>query len=292
MTRDLGTLLVGTIVDGSLYATIGVGFVILFRSTGVINFAQGAFMALGGYLYLAATQTGLPWLFALLAAVAAAGAIGAGVYVLFFRRLVGAELFPLVIATLGLSTVLTVGMMLIWGPQIRTLPAAFEMRALFTVGGMPVTALDVFVVVLAVVAIAGVAGLVQGTRLGTRMRAVADSSLLSGLMRIDVNKVSALAWGLSCALTAAAGVAFALRSTLDPITSQGFGLVAFAAVLIGGLDSLRGAVVGSLILAFVQTSAVLVLGGSWAEVTAYVALLLILFTRPQGVFGSPSVVRL
>ncbi|GGM76060.1 branched-chain amino acid ABC transporter permease [Dactylosporangium sucinum] len=292
MTRDLSTLLIGTVIDGSLYAIIGVGFVILFRSTGVINFAQGAFMALSGYLYLVAVNAGLPWAPALAAAIVMSGLIGALAYVLLFRRLVGAELFPLVIATLGLSTVLTVAMMLIWGPEIRSLPSPFQMRPLFFVGGMPVTGLDVFVVVLGVVAIGAVTWMVQGTRVGTRMRAVANSSLLSGLMRIDVHRVSALAWGLSAGLTAAAGVAYALRTTIDPVTAQGFGLVAFAAVLIGGLDSLRGAITGGFILAFVQTAAVLILGGSWSEVTAYVALLAILFTRPQGIFGSPSVVRL
>ncbi|WP_238006998.1 branched-chain amino acid ABC transporter permease [Dactylosporangium sp. AC04546] len=292
MTRDLSTLLIGTVIDGSLYAIIGVGFVILFRSTGVINFAQGAFMALSGYLYLVAVNAGLPWAPALAAAIVMSGLIGALAYVLLFRRLVGAELFPLVIATLGLSTVLTVVMMLIWGPEIRSLPSPFQMRPLFFIGGMPVTGLDVFVVVLGVVAIGAVTWMVQGTKVGTRMRAVANSSLLSGLMRIDVHRVSALAWGLSAGLTAAAGVAYALRTTIDPVTAQGFGLVAFAAVLIGGLDSLRGAITGGFILAFVQTAAVLILGGSWSEVTAYVALLAILFTRPQGIFGSPSVVRL
>jgi branched-chain amino acid transport system permease protein len=292
MIRNFSTLLIGTVIDGSLYAIIGVGFVILFRSTGVINFAQGAFMALSGYLYLVAVTAGLPWLAALIVAVVASGLIGAAAYVLLFRRLVGAELFPLVIATLGLSTVLTVAMMLIWGPQSRSLPSPFEMRPLLSIGGVPVTGLDLFVLVLGIVVIGIVAWIVQGTKLGTRMRAVANSSLLSGLMRIDVHRVSALAWGLSAALTAAAGVAYALRTTIDPVTAQGFGLVAFAAVLIGGLDSLRGAVTGGFVLAFVQTGTVLVLGGSWSEVIAYVALLAILFTRPQGIFGSPSVVRL
>ncbi|MEU0482586.1 branched-chain amino acid ABC transporter permease [Streptosporangium sp. NPDC006013] len=292
MGRDLATLLFGTVVDGSLYALIGVGFVILFRSTGAINFAQGAIMALGGFVFLAYLQAGLPWVPALVAVCLTLCLLGALLYTLIFRKLIGESLFSLVIATLGLNTVLTALMMIIWGPEIRAIETPFANGTLVTWSGVPFKQLDLYAVVIAAVLVGALALLLRGSRIGTHMRAVAGSSLLAGLSRINVHRMSALAWAISCGLTAAAGVCFALRSTIDPISAQGFGLVAFAAVLLGGLDSLTGAVVGGMALAGVQTLAVLTLGGSWSEVVAYLVLMLLLFTRPQGMFGSPSVARL
>jgi branched-chain amino acid transport system permease protein len=290
--RDVVDVVLGTLIDGSLYALLGTGFVILFRCTGVINFAQGAFMALAGYAYLVATDIGLPWPTALLAAVLFIGCLGGALYLSIFRRLVGASLFSHVIATLGLATTVTVVMNVIWGPDVHDVDAPFSANALFRVAGAPVSALDVYILTIAVVFVGAADVLIQASPLGTRMRAVSDSPVLAGLMKVSVHRVSALAWALAGGLTAVAGVAFALRSTIDPVSAQGYGLVAFAAVLIGGLDSLRGAVIGGLILAAIQAVVVQVLGAEWSEVVAYIALVLVLFVRPQGVFGSPSVVRL
>jgi branched-chain amino acid transport system permease protein len=291
MGRQLVGILLNTLVDGSLYALLGTGFVILFRCTGVINFAQGAFMALAGYVYLVATSDlSLPWPLALLVSVLFLGLVSAILYLAVFRRLVGATLFSLVIATLGLATTVTVVMNVIWGPDTRNLD--FANSTVFRLADFPVGRLDLLIIAFAVIFVGLADALVQLTRIGTRMRAVAESPVLAGLMKIDVHAVSAVAWALTGGLTAVAGVAFALRSTIDPVSAQGYGLVAFAAVLIGGLDSLRGAVLGGLALAAIQAVVVQAIGADWAEVIAYVVLVLVLFTRPQGVFGSPSVVRI
>jgi branched-chain amino acid transport system permease protein len=292
MGRDLVNVVVSMLDDASLYALLGTGFVILFRCTGVINFAQGAFMALSGYGYLVFSGRGLPWPIALLFTVVAMGLIGALLHVAVFRRLVGAPLFSLVIATLGLATVVTVIMNVVWGPAVRTLTAPFSGTPLFSLAGSPVLPIDVYTVCIAVLFVPAADALLQLTRLGTRMRAVADSPLLAGLARVNVHRVSALAWAIAGGLTAVAGVDFALRSTIDPVSAQGYGLVAFAAVLIGGLDSLRGAVLGGFVLALIQAVTVQIWGPQWAQPVAYIVLVLVLFARPQGVFGSPAVVRL
>src|ERR1700682_2422478 len=121
MSRQLTSVLLGTLVDGSLYALLGTGCVILFRCTGVINFAQGALMALAGYVYLVATTIGLPWPAALLARVGFMAIVVGVLYLGVFRRLIGASLFSMVIATLGLATTVTVIMNVVWGPQTRNL---------------------------------------------------------------------------------------------------------------------------------------------------------------------------
>lgn len=291
MGDHLGTIAISTLVNGSLYALLGVGFVVLFRCTGAINFAQGALMALAGYFYLVGADLGLPWPLAMGATLVASFMLGAALYLLIFRRLVGASLFSLVIATLGLATTITVVMNVVWGPYTRNLDAPFSRDAVFRLSGQPFTRLDLFAVVSAVVFVSLTLALFQGTRIGTRMRAVANGPLLAGLLRVNVHVVSGLAWGIAALLTSVAGISFALQSSVDPVSAQGYGLVAFAAVLVGGLDSLRGAVLGALLLAAAQAVVVSLLGAAWSEVLAYAILMVVLFSRPQGILGSPAVVR-
>jgi branched-chain amino acid transport system permease protein len=291
MGHDVASILFGTLLNGSLYALLGTGFVVLFRCTGAINFAQGALMALSGFLYVTLVNRSLSWPWAMLFTLAASFAIGALLYLIIFRRLVGASLFSLVIATLGLQTTLTVVMNIVWGPNSRNVATPFSRGAVLRLSGQPLTHLDLFVIVSAVVFVGLTLALFQGTRVGTRMRAVANNPLLAGLGRVNVHAISALAWGLSVLLTAVAGISFGLLTSVDSVAPQGFGLVAFAAVLVGGLDSLRGAVLGSYLLAFAQAVITVFIGAEWAEVLAYVILVLVLFARPQGLLGTPAVVR-
>jgi branched-chain amino acid transport system permease protein len=291
MGQDAATILFSTLINGSLYALLGTGFVVLFRCTGAINFAQGALMALAGYLYLTAVDRGLAWPLAMLAALAASFVIGVLLYVVIFRRLVGASLFSLVIATLGLATTITVVMNVVWGPNSRNVQSPFSRGAVIRIAGQPLTHLDLFVVLSAAVLVTLTLVLFQGTGIGTRMRAVANGPLLAGLLKVNVHVVSGLAWGIAAALTAMAGVSFALQSSVDPVSAQGYGLVAFAAVLVGGLDSLRGAVLGAFLLAAAQAAITASLGPSWAEVLAYALLMLVLLVRPQGILGTAAVVR-
>jgi branched-chain amino acid transport system permease protein len=291
MGHDLASILFGTLLNGSLYALLGTGFVVLFRCTGAINFAQGALMALAGFLYVTLLNRSLSWPLAMLFTLVASFAIGALLYLIVFRRLVGASLFSLVIATLGLQTTLTVVMNVVWGPNSRNVATPVSRDAVLRLSGQPLTHLDLFVIVSAVVFVGLTLALFQGTRVGTRMRAVANNPLLAGLARVNVHAISGLAWGLSALLTAVAGISFGLLTSVDPVAPQGFGLVAFAAGLVGGRDSLRGAVLGSFLLAAAQAVITAVIGAEWSEVLAYVILVLVLFARPQGLLGTPAVVR-
>jgi branched-chain amino acid transport system permease protein len=293
MGTTVGNLIVGSLVQGSLYALVAAGFVVLFRSTGVINFAQGSFMVLGGFIFY--TLNGSMQLnvyLALLLTLIAMAAIAAVIYVGAFRRLVGADPFALVIATLGLSIILQTLTVLIWGPDLRALPVIISIKPRWVVMGMAFAPLDVFAILISLILIGAISLALRTSRLGTRMRAVADNTLLAGFVRIPVNRMSALAWAVAAVCAGAAGVAFSLRTALDPIQLQGFGLLAFAAVLLGGLDSIPGALMGGFVMALLQNSAVRAFGGDWSDVTAYVVLLAVLLLRPQGLFGSREVVRL
>ncbi len=293
MSAELAAAIVQSLVQGSLYALIGVGFVVLYRSTGVLNFAQGSFMTLGAFAsYQLVDGWGLPLVLAVPLTIVALGLAGAGTYQLGFRRLVGAPPFTLVIATLGLSVVLQTITVLVWGPDQRTLPEVLSREPVLEPFGLAVSALDLFCVGLALGLIVILELVLARTRLGARMRAVADAPLLAAHLGIPVGRMSALAWGIGAACAGTAGVAYSVRTTLDPVALQGFGLVAFAGVLLGGMGSIRGALVGGIALAAVQNAAVFVFGGAWTDVVAYAVLFAALLVRPQGLFGSPTVDRI
>jgi branched-chain amino acid transport system permease protein len=132
----------------------------------------------------------------------------------------------------------------------------------------------------------------QRSRLGVRMRAVADSSLLSALQRVRVPAYSGLAWGISGLCSALAGVSLAMQTAVDSNNISSLGLLIFPVVIIGGVDSIRGALVGGLIVAAIQEVAGVYLGGNWVDPCAYGLLLLVLLFRPRGLFGTREIVRI
>lgn len=293
MSNELAQALVGALVLGSLYAVVGIGFVILYKATQVLNFAQGSLMLIGGFLFFTLSQNvGLPWPVAMVATLVLMFVLGGVIYMGVFRRLVGAEEFTLVIATLGLSVLLLTISLIIWGPGTRTLPENLSRSPLFSVGPLSFSSVDVFAILLSVVVVAVLDVALRRTRVGIQMRAVADQPLLASLMKVDVHRMSALGWAIASFCAGVAGIAYAMRLSVDPVGMHALGLLAFPAILLGGLDSVRGVLAGGFVLALCQSSAAYFIGGEWSEVTAYAVMLLVLFVRPRGFFGSRQAVRL
>jgi branched-chain amino acid transport system permease protein len=293
MSTELAQALVGALVLGSLYAVVGIGFVILYKATHVLNFAQGSLMLLGGFIFYTADQDWhLAWPVAMVISLAAMAVAGAVLYILCFRRLVGAPEFSLVIATLGLSVVIVTISLIIWGPGTRTLPEQLSRSPLFSIGNLSFSSIDVFSIGIALVVVFLLDQALRHTRLGIEMRAVADDPLLASLMKVDVNKMSAIAWSIAAFCAGVAGIAYAMRLSVDPVGMQALGLLAFPAILLGGLDSVRGVLAGGFVLAFAQSGASFYLGGKWSEVTAYAVMLVVLLVRPRGFFGTRQAVRL
>jgi branched-chain amino acid transport system permease protein len=293
MSPKLANAIVGILDLGSLYALVGVGFVILYRSTKVFNFAQGAFMLIGGEMfYTLLVRWHIAWYWSIPISMLVVAAIGAAVYLICFRRLVGSEMFVLVIATLGLNVVLTTLSTLVWGPDTKTVPEVLSFDPLFSIGNLKIAPIDVLTVALAAVVILLLERLLQSTRLGVQMRAVADGPLLAGQVRISVHTISAIAWAIAGLSAGAAGAVYSMRVAVDPAALPALGLLVFPALFLGGLDSIKGALVGGFILAGVQNITIFVVGGLWSDVIPYVLLLLVLLVRPSGLFGSRAVVRL
>ena len=294
MTVDqLADVFVGTLVLGAIYALVGIGIVILFKATGMLNFAQGVFMVAGASLfYWGVTGLSLHWTIALLFAAAIMAVIGVVVYLLLFRRLIGAELLPLVILSLGLGVVGHMVLAFIWGPNVRLVPPVLGFDPVEFGGPFSATKVEIFTVLVAVVIIGILEFSLQRTRVGVRMRAVADRPFLASFVGINVHAVSAAAWAISSLCAGVAGAAYAMRSTVDPVGINILGLVALPAVLLGGMDSIRGALVGGLLLALLQNLASTLFGGEWSTVLAYVVLLAVLLVRPSGLFGKAEIARL
>jgi branched-chain amino acid transport system permease protein len=290
----IGQLIGNTLTLGSLYALVGIGFVILFRSTGVVNFAQGTFMVLGAYVFYALVEGAQqPFWIAFALALASIGVIGGAVYLGMFYRLLGADLFVTVIATMGLSVVLQTITFLVWGPQVRALPPVVSNAVVAAPLGIPFSPVDLIAIGTSVALIAALELTMQRTVIGIRMRAVADSPLLAALSRINVDAICVLAWSISSMCAAVAGIAVTLRVTaVDPVSLGQLGLLIFPVVILGGVDSIRGAMVGGLAVAAIQNLAVAFLGGNWVNPAAYTVLLLTLLVRPRGLFGSRAIARI
>lgn len=293
MSNELAQAFVGALVLGSLYAVIGIGFVILYKATHVMNFAQGSLMLVGGFLFYTINQDyGVPWPIAIVLSLIGMAVLGAVLYLAFFRRLVGAQEFTLVIATLGLSVLLLTVALVIWGPGTRTMPEQLSRSPLISLGSVRFSSIDVFSIVTALVVVLALDVSLRRTRLGIKMRAVAEQPLLASLVKVNVNRMSAIAWAVASFCAGVAGIAYSMRLSVDPVGMSGIGLLAFPAVLLGGLDSVRGVLVGGFVLALAQSSASFYFGGSWSDVTAYAVMLVVLLVRPRGFLGSRLAVRL
>jgi branched-chain amino acid transport system permease protein len=291
---QFSTLIVGTIIDGCLFALIAIGFVVVYRATAVVSFAQGAFMVLGSFIFFSLTSSaGLPAIPAFVAATIAVGLIAGLTYRVTFARMVGAPPFVTAIATIGVATTIEAIAIMIWGDQSVVLPAnVVSQRTLRIAGDFTTNASGFITVALAVATIVALVVALQRTKTGLRMRVVADDSRLAAYSGVNVSRVSTLAWAVAGITAALAGIAFTLPNQPPPDSTYSLGLLAFPAILLGGFDSIIGALVGGLLIALVENAAVTYIGGQWQEVVSYGVLLVVLFIRPQGLFGKAEVNRL
>jgi branched-chain amino acid transport system permease protein len=275
-----------------MYGLVGAGFVVLFRATRVLSFAQGSFMLLGALFFYSLTQSaGMPLYPALIVALLGSGAAGWLSYRFIFSYMVGAEAFVVAIATLGLAAAFEAVAYIIWGTTPLTLPSVLSTRA-HDLLGFNVTAVDIFCVLLAIVLGIAVAVAMRYTRVGIQMRATADGQQLAAYSGIHVTRISALAWAVGAALAGAGGIVYALTNNLDPSSVPTVGLSVFPAIILGGLDSYGGVFVGALVLGALDSVIGVTFGGQWQDPVAYIVLVVVLLIRPRGLFGSREIVRI
>lgn len=291
MTVLLQTLLNG-LVAGTLYAALGMAFAVIYRGTKVINFAQADIAMILTFVFWTVARAGIPWPLAVAAALATAVAIGLVVERLILRPLVGEPLFTVVMATIGLSTVLQGLAGMIWGHDTYRLPDFF--KGAFSVAGLSLLKSHLFSLALAVVMLTAVMLFLRASRAGLAMRATASDQDTARLMGIRIHRTFALTWITAGFISLGAGLALGFTQFLA--TEMGhFILKVFPALILGGMDSVGGVFLGGLLVGVFTSLAGSYLGGLTGggseELIAYLLTFLILMVKPYGLFGTQQVER-
>jgi branched-chain amino acid transport system permease protein len=279
--------------EGAIYAGLALAIVIIYRSTHVINFAQGEMATFTTFIAWSLMNQGLSFWAAFPIVLAIAFAGGVAIERVLIRPVENAPVLTIVIVTLGLSLLLNGLMSLIWGGENRQFHGPFSTRTI-DVGGVPVSVQDIGIVVVSILLVMLLGLFFRFTKLGLGMRAAAlnrDSSRLAG---VRVGWMLALGWGIAAVLGAVAGMMIAPVVFLDPNMMQTILLYAFAAAVLGGLDSPVGAVVGGILLGVTITLLGRYVGfiGSTLKLPAALLLILVLLLlRPGGLFGRVAVRR-
>jgi branched-chain amino acid transport system permease protein len=287
--EELLLSVISGISNGAVYGLVGLGLVIIYRSTDVMNFAAGT-MALG-CMYLASSMgsAGVPLALALLAGIATCSLVGVGAREVLIRPLGPGALFSALVVTMGLSLILEEMTRGIWGGEPREFPALVSGTA--TISGATFTNQQLLVIPVAAVAMLAVAYLFKRTPLGSAMRAVAESSGTATLLGIKPQRVARVAWALGMAL-AALGAAMLVPTT--GLAIGGFAAIlfrSFAGIFLGGLTSMYGAVIGGVIVGVLDNLAATYVSASLRDTFVFSLVILVLLVRPQGLFGEKSFAR-
>jgi len=291
MTKLIQLLIIG-IATGSIYGLIALGFVLVYKATRVFNFAQGDLMMLGAYMLttLAAHSLGLPAWLAIVLAVATGAPIGLAFQYVFARPLIGQPFLPVVMATIGASLIIQAVVLIAWGPLDISYSTQFP-QDVFRVSGVRISSFDLVTIAIAAGCVALFALFFRLTTIGLQMRAAAEHNEAAILSGINVHRVSLVSWGIGTLLAFVAGIILANAQGAVSFSLSGLGLLAFPAVVIGGLESVPGAVVGGVIVGVLQA----LIGGYYDPLAqnslVYAALLLMLLVRPYGLFGQREIRR-
>ena len=287
-------LLTNGIMIGLMYALIALGFVLIYKATDAINFAQGEFVMFAGFLAaVAAEMVGAPFWLSALVAIAGMIALGFGLERVVLRPLIGRPVIAVVMATIGLAAVLRGTAVMAFGAGTRAIimPVSDEP---FELGPIMLPPVQLVGAGVSLVFLAAFTWFFLKSRTGIAMRAVADSQQVAMAMGINVRRYFALAWAMAGVVSALGGVVWGTMLGVDNQLAL-VGLKVFPVVILGGLDSVMGAVVGGLIVGIVENFAAgyfdPIVGGGTKDFAPYVLMILVLMIRPEGIFGRRRIER-
>lgn len=280
--------LLSGITKGSIYAVVAIGFNLIYSATGVLNFAQGEFLMLGGMVAVTLAAF-LPLPVAVASAVVVVAAVGCLLEILIFRRLRHHSVLHMVIITIGLSIVIQEIALHIWDEKVRSLPY-FSGSSISSIQffGAAISPQVLWVLGTVAVMVVLLHAFLKYTLRGRAMRACSSNPEAAMLAGINISNMRTLSFGLSAAMGAMAGC------VISPITMTHYemgsplAIKGFAAAVFGGLGNPMGAVVGGLLIGVIEAFSVSRLPAAYTDVTAFAVLLLVLFIRPHGLFGSAA----
>jgi branched-chain amino acid transport system permease protein len=273
------------VVNGCIYILLATGLNIIFGVMKLVNFAHGQLLMIGAFIaFTAATALGLNAYVAIIVAIGVVALIGVGLERFTFRRVLGTDKLNEIFVSLGLIYVFENAAILLWGNTSHQIASPFQGLQL-SLGSVSIgydSALAILVVVIILVALFF---LLKKTKIGLAMRATSQKSTASMLMGVNIEKVYILTFALGAALAGAAGALYGIIFPFNPTIGAMPTIKAFAIIIIGGLGSMPGAVIGGLLYGIAENTAVYFLGGIWRDAIAFALLIIVLAIRPTGIFG-------
>ncbi len=272
---------------GSLYALVALGIVLIYRSTRVLNFAHGDIATLATFVAFSLLSHRYPFGLAAAASLAVGAAVGIVFYftVLLRAQREGVNLLGMVILTLGLALIIQGLVVYVWGAEPVSLPFPISDTATYRVGTVVVSHLALVTIAAGVVGSALLYLLVQHTRLGLAMRATSENLMAAQTLGIPTRLVLGVAWAVASGLGVVAGIFLAPALLLDPFFMLDPFLKGFAAAVLGGLNSLPGAIVGGLVLGVAESLVGAYMTIQFKNTFAFLVIILVLLVRPEGLLG-------
>lgn len=280
--------------SGSLYAMIAIGFVLIYKASGVFNFAQGAMVVFAAQLYATLTASGFNWLVATIVAICAMILIAILIEFLVLRRMINQSPTSLFMATIGVAFVIDGGAQWMFGSEIRQIDIALP-NDLFEIGGMLIDQSDVAAAVISAGLIFGLYAVLAFTPVGRSLRAVADDQQAAVSVGVPVHRIWILVWANAGLLAFITGLIWGAKLGAQPALGI-IALKALPVIILGGLTSVPGAIVGGLIIGVSERVFEVYVGSTIGGATEswfpYIVAICFLAIRPQGLFGEQPIRRI
>ena len=285
-------LLINGLSIGFLYGLSAMGFVMIFKSSSVLNFAHGELLALGAFFFLAAiTWAQLPIAVAFLVTLAGCFVLGFIIERFFLRPLIGEHLIYVIMLTVGLASMFKGLMLLVWGGNLHTYPEFLPkfLNIQWDVINIPPVYTAALIIGMLFLMLFGI--FFKYSSQGIFMRSVADNQKAALSLGVHVQRVFALSWAIAALVAGMSGIVLGVINGINVHDLSAIGLKVFPVVILGGLDSIGGAIIGGLIIGILETFTGGYLSPSLRDVVPYIVLVFILMVKPYGLFGLKEIER-
>jgi branched-chain amino acid transport system permease protein len=278
------TLMWGAAI-GCIYILLATGLNLIFGVMKLVNFAHGELLMIGAYMgYSVLTLLGVNAYIAVFLSMAIVALIGVGVERLAFRRVLGSDKLNEIFVSLGLILIFDNIAVLVWGEKSKRIISPFENMSL-KLGEVSISYDWLIAVIFVIVILIALLFLIKKTKIGMAMRATSQKSQAAMLMGINIEHIYIFTFALGAALAGAAGVLYGIIFPFNPYIGALPTIKAFAIIILGGLGSIPGAIIGGLLYGIAEQTAVISLGGIWRNAVAFSVLIIVLVLRPKGLFG-------
>jgi branched-chain amino acid transport system permease protein len=282
---DFLQLTLNGVAVGCIYGLVALGFVLIYKATELVNFAQGDLLMLGAFVcYMAIVWWGFDYWLAFAFAIVVIAIFGALLDLTVLRRVIGQPQFAVVMLTIGLGSMFRTFASVTWGSEIYTLPTPFG--GVWKIGSITLSHQYLSIIVGTLVLCGVLYAFFNFTRIGVAMQATSQNQLAAYYMGIPVKLIFSLIWAISAGVATAAGILLAPVTLIDINMGLAVALKAFAAAVLGGFGSIPGALVGGLTIGLIELYSGATLPEGFKDTMPYIVLLVMLWVRPQGMFGT------